>query len=68
MGLVALTEITEVLGSIVFGSGEGFLQYGDGDMGLFDTQTDLLHDFIGIFVGLGIYNITSFVQKRKPNA
>jgi len=63
MGFVALTEIIEVLGTFIYGPGEGFLHYGCGDLDLFDTQTDLMYDFLGIFVGLGIYYLSFFIQK-----
>ncbi len=55
MGINAISEIIEVSGTLFFGPGEGFFQYGNGDMGFLDTQTDLMHGFFGILIGLGIY-------------
>lgn len=64
MGINAISEIVEVSGTLLFGSGEGFFQYGYGDTGLFDTQTDLMYGFFGILMGIGI-NYLVLRLKRK---
>ncbi len=66
MGINSLSEIIEVSGALLFGPGEGFFQYGNGDMGLFDTQTDLMHGFFGILIGLGTYYL-SHIRKHSQN-
>jgi len=67
MGIGSITEIMEVLGTFIFGPGEGFFQYGNGDLGLFDTQMDLIYNLLGIFVGLGIYFLNFAIKNIRKN-
>jgi len=65
MGIISIAEIIEVSGAFIFGPGEGFFQYGNGDLGQFDTQTDLMYGLLGIFIGLGIYFLNFAIKNIR---
>lgn len=65
MGINAISEILEASGVMVFGPGEGFFRYGNGDRGLLDTQTDLMHGFLGTLIGLGISSLILLLPRDK---
>ncbi len=54
LGVSAMHEIIEAIGAIVIGSGEGFIGFGPGDFGEFDSQIDLLMNLFGSFIGFFI--------------
>ena len=51
MGLSSIHEIVEFTGSLILGPGDGFLFFGSGDLGSFDTEWDIINGFLGSFVG-----------------
>ena len=51
MGLSAIHELVEFSGALILGPGEGFLYFGAGDTGSFDTEWDLVNGFLGSFFG-----------------
>lgn len=65
MGFGALNEVSEFIGYEVFGHGEGFMEFGDGDISpdsgpWRNASMDLINNFIG-----GIVFIGSFVIAKK---
>lgn len=64
LGLSVLHEIIEYIGAIVIGSGGGFLGFGPGDFGEFDTQIDLIMNLIGILIGISLH-ITNKLKFKK---
>ena len=63
LAIAALLEITEGLGALIWGNGEGFLLYGAGDTDYLDTQTDLMFNLVGGFIGLLVSLIMPKLQK-----
>ena len=63
LAIAALLEITEGLGALIWGKGEGFLLYGAGDTDYLDTQTDLMFNLVGGVLGLFVSLIAHKLQK-----
>jgi len=51
MGISAIHELIEFSGALILGPGDGFLFFGAGDSGSFDTEWDLVNGFLGSFLG-----------------
>jgi len=58
LGFSAAHELYEFGGAILLGEGEGVLFIGAGDLDEWDTQKDMLNNFIGGLLGMGLYALT----------
>ena len=63
MGFSAIHELIEFGGAIILGKGDGLLYLGAGDLDPWDTQKDLLNNFLGIITVLIFYSILNYFKK-----
>ncbi len=64
IGLSAMHEVfIEFFGALLLGKGEGVLYIGAGDIDQWDTQKDLLFNFIGSVVGVALSGIRRVFRK-----
>lgn len=66
LGISAFHELFEFGGAMVYGDGDGVLLVGAGDLDPFDTQKDLLNNFVGGVVGLLIYAVWEVSHNKEP--
>lgn len=62
MGISAIHELIEFSGTLILGPGDGFLYFGAGDLGNFDTEWDLANGFLGSFLGCCLM---SLLRRKK---
>ena len=65
MGLSAIHELIEFSGALILGPGEGFLYFGSGDLGAFDTEWDLINGFLGSFIGGCLWSLLRRKRSTK---
>jgi len=68
MGISAVHEVIEFTGAMTMGLGDGFLLWGSGDTGSFDTEWDLINGFFGAFLGSGSYYLYMLRQRKYKQA
>jgi len=65
LGLSALHELYEFAGALLLGEGEGVLFIGAGDLDAWDTQKDMLHNFLGGLVAVLVILFKRPLSLRK---
>ncbi len=65
IGLSGLHELIEFAGAMILGPGEGFLYFGAGDIGSFDTEWDLVNGFLGSFLGCCLMRLLARKRLNK---
>ena len=69
VGAGALIEVSEYIGYRLFGFGEGYLRFGDGDNSANfgpwgDSMTDTISNILGIVSGFTIYIFSKYMLKK----
>jgi uncharacterized membrane protein YjdF len=77
LGIGAIVETMEFTGYLVWGQGEGFFQFGSGDLnnadlltqvvggGYFDTMGDLICNMVGALSAVILFWMTFFIFKKQ---
>ncbi len=65
LGMGAMHEIIELGGALALGRGEGFLLFGPGDEGSYDTVKDLTMNLFGAMITLFLASISVLFIKLK---
>lgn len=65
LGFSAAHELYEFGGAVLLGEGEGVLFIGAGDLDEWDTQKDMLNNFLGGLIGIALYHLTGFDRERR---